>query len=385
MFSTSFVVPPHCACLQMRLARQACLPKLQRRQACLPTRQAQTDVILSAAQRSRNILGISKVSIIILFLSIGAITATAQNPDRGDTRVVVIADMNESYGSTHYDKYVDSTLVWVERWKPDAILTAGDHIAGQSLDLDEENLWAMWEAFDEIITKPIYDLGIPFGVTMGNHDASGSSTFDHEREIAESYWTDHPHHLDMVNDENYPFYYSLTVDDLFIISWDASYSEISEQELNWVVDQLGSSKADEASHRILTGHLPFFAVAEGRNLEGEILRNAHSLFESVRDAGLDIYISGHHHAYYPAKKDGVLLLSAGAIGSGPRPLLDSDLPARRTITIVDFFESDSSYTITTYDIEDGLKKIDPNELPEQIKGINNTITRYDLAPKDQVD
>lgn len=303
--------------------------------------------------------------------------ADAQNPDRGDTRIVVIADMNESYGSTHYDRYVDSSLVWIERWKPDAIITAGDHIAGQSLRLDEENIHEMWKAFEEIIARPVYELGIPFGITMGNHDASRSGTFNHERKIAEEYWTGRPHLLNMADGENYPFYYSFTVNELFVISWDASYSVISEKEREWIREQLNSDNARNASWRILTGHLPLYAVAEGRNRRGEILKDADELFEMLRDHKLDIYISGHHHAYYPAKKDGILLLSAGAIGSGPRPLLNSDLPPRRTITLFDFFENTGQYVITTFDLENDMEKITPDELPPVIEGINGSIKRYD--------
>ncbi|TVR16033.1 MAG: metallophosphoesterase [Balneolaceae bacterium] len=321
-----------------------------------------------------------KISSLILFICCTCFlqTTSAQNIDRGDTRMVIISDMNESYGSTHYDIFVDSTLVWIERWQPDAILTGGDFIAGQSLALDDQNIRDMWIAFEHYIAKPIREMGIPFGVTMGNHDASRSGTFNHEREIADEYWTTHPHNLHFIDGENYPFFYSFTVNDLFVMSWDASFSVISDEEIAWVAEQLQSEEAMQADHRILMGHLPLYAVAEGRNREGEILRDAGKLFNMLRDNGLDIYISGHHHAYYPAMKEGVLLLSAGAIGSGPRPLLGSDLPPARTITIIDFFHEESFYTITTYDIEHGLREIDHDELPKRIEGINGTIKRFDL-------
>lgn len=301
------------------------------------------------------------------------------DPQRGDTRIVVISDMNESYGSTHYAEYVDSSLAHIERWQPDAILTGGDQIAGQHLDLSEENIHAMWEAFDEVIATPVYEMGIPFGMTMGNHDASGSGSFDHERDIAEEYWTTAPSLLDVQDGEHLPFYFSFTVNDLFVISWDASAHEISEEELKWVARQLQSETAQQASRRILIGHLPLYAVAEGRNRRGELLSDADELFSMLKDNGLDMYISGHHHAYYPAMKEGVLLLSAGAIGSGPRPLLQSDLEPRRTITLLDFFDETGSYTITTYDLENRMKEIRPDELPESIEGINGVIQRYDLA------
>lgn len=317
-------------------------------------------------------------TIVFIFILAAVTIAEAQDPDRGDIRIVVISDMNESFGSTHYGEYVDSSLYLIERWQPDAILTGGDQIAGQSLDLEEENIYAMWDAFDEIIAQPIYDMGIPFGITMGNHDASGSGSFDHERDIAEEYFTQSPTHLNFHNRNHFPFYFSFSVEDLFVISWDASAHQISTEERDWVADQLNSDEARGASYRILIGHLPLYAVAEGRNRYGEILEDADELFELLKKNGLDIYISGHHHAYYPAKKEGVLLLSAGAIGSGPRPLIGSDLPPRRTITLIDFFEDSESFVITTYDPENEMEEILPEELPESIEGINGILHRYDL-------
>lgn len=315
------------------------------------------------------------ITLCILTFSCTAIYS--QSPERGDTRIVVISDMNESYGSTQYNRHVDTVLAYIEKWQPDAVLTAGDHIAGQNLGLGESTLYAMWNAFEAKIAGPLRDMDIPLGVTMGNHDASGSGSFDRERKIAKEFWSSRASLLNLTDGENFPFYYSFTVNDLFVLSWDASFHEIPIAQQRWLAGELQSEAARNASHRILIGHLPLYPTAVGRNRRGEILKNADQLFELIRDNGVDIYISGHHHAYYPAIKDGVLLLSSGAVGSGPRQLLGSDAPARRTLSIIDFSHDTGNYELKTYDIKNDMSIVLPEELPKLIQGINGTLTRFD--------
>jgi len=320
----------------------------------------------------------------LFFLLISAFFFTeivAQNAQHTpEMRIVLMADINESYGSTHYGEYVDCAMVWVERWQPDFILFAGDMIAGQSLALSEEEIRGMWAGFDETIGQPLRDMEIPFAFTLGNHDGSGSGNFDHERELAKEYWSPYKPELNYVNNEHFPFYYSFTFEDLFVISWDASNHIITEEEIEWIEQQLTQDAAKEASKRIMLGHLPLYAVAEGRNREGEILRDADDLFEMMKRNGVDYYFSGHHHAWYPAKKEGLKMIHSGAQGSGPRPLIGSDLPPRRTITLLERDFGSDRFSITTHDLENSMEVISPEELPKVIEGINGRIERYDYEP-----
>lgn len=299
------------------------------------------------------------------------------SPEEPDLRIVLMADINESYGSTHYGAYVDSAMVYVEKWKPDFILFAGDMIAGQSLALSEKEIRAMWTGFDDTIGRPLRDMKIPFAFTLGNHDGSGSGNFDHERELAKEYWSPHKPELNYVNNEHFPFYYSFKFEDLFVISWDASNHLITEEEIEWVDQQLSEDVAKHASKRIILGHLPLYAVAEGRNREGEILKDADQLFELMKRNNIDYYFSGHHHAWYPAEKKGLKMIHSGAQGSGPRPLIGSDLQPRRTITLLERANDSGKFNITTFDMENEMNVILPEELPPVIEGINGRIDRYD--------
>ena len=296
--------------------------------------------------------------------------------DMKSMKIVLMSDLNESYGSTHYGDYVDSTMAYVAKWKPDLVLFAGDMIAGQSLQLSESDIQAMWTGFDDTIGEPMRDLNIPFAFTLGNHDGSKSGNFEHERSLAKSYWSNRMPDLNYVSNEHFPFYYSFSHRDIFVISWDASGHIMSDEEIDWIQQQLSRGEAKNASLRLMLGHLPLYAVAEGRNRRGEVLKDADRLFELMTDHNVDYYFSGHHHAWYPAEKDGLRMIHSGAQGSGPRPLIGSDLPPRRTITLLERETGDTDFMITTFDMHNNMEIILPDELPPAIDGINGRIERY---------
>ncbi len=90
------------------------------------------------------------------------------------------------------------------------------------------------------------------------------------------------------------------------------------------------------------------------------------------------YISGHHHAYYPAHKGKLQLLHTGILGAGPRPLIAGNTPPRKTLTILDIrFDSPELTTYTTYDMRT-LKVIDQTLLPRFLAGHNGVILRRDV-------
>jgi hypothetical protein len=299
--------------------------------------------------------------------------------EKSSMKVMLMSDLNESYGSTHYGSYVDSAMAYVAKWQPDLVLFAGDMIAGQSLELSDSDILAMWTGFDETIGRPMRGMNIPFAFTLGNHDGSKSGNFDHERALAKGYWSTLQPDLSYVNKEHFPFYYSFQFNDIFVISWDASGYRISEEEVTWIEEQLSQDLAKNASIRIVLGHLPLFGVAKGRNRIGEVLNEADKLFEMMISHNVNYYFSGHHHAWYPAEKDGLRMIHSGAQGSGPRPLIGSDLPPRRTLTLLERETGSSGFNITTFDLQNSMNVISPNELPPFIEGINGRVARYDYS------
>lgn len=306
-------------------------------------------------------------------------------PIRGDVRIVVISDLNSQYGATTYEPEVDKAIALIPDWEPDLVLCGGDMIAGQKTTLTQSQIEAMWAAFDQHIAKPLRDAGIPFGFTIGNHDGSGALAQDKfiflsERELASAYWNNPKHNpgLEFVDPSGFPFYYTFTQRDVFYLVWDASTHIISPEQLTWVEKSLTSSIAQQAKMRIAIGHLPLYAVAVGRDNFGNFLANAEQLRSLLEQNQVHTYVSGHHHAYYPGKKGQLELLHAGALGGGPRKLLNSNLPPTKTLTVVDIDLNSKSTRYTTYDMKT-LSVIDIKILPRVIVAPNGKILRRDVS------
>lgn len=312
------------------------------------------------------------------------------NPPRKDIRIVVISDLNSAYGSTDYDPEVDKAVQLLPFWQPDLVVCSGDMVAGQNPALTPEQIRTMWQAFDQHVADPLRDQGVPYGFTIGNHDASSARgvndafLFSRERDLASAYWND-PNHdpgLEFLDRDDFPFFYTFKYDDIFFMAWDGSSSRIPTEKLAWVEQALASPAAQQAQARILLSHLPLYGVAVGRDEPGEVMDNAEQLRAMLERYNVHTYISGHHHAYYPGHRGKLQLLHTGILGSGPRPLIDSGLPTRKTLTVVDVdFADPDLTTYTTYDIQT-LATIAYDELPRFLAGHNGLVLRRDVTYED---
>jgi hypothetical protein len=306
---------------------------------------------------------------------------------RGDLRVVVVSDLNSSYGSTEYEPEVHRAVEMIrDVWRPDLVLAAGDLIAGQRPTLTDDNVRAMWAAFDSAVGRPLREAGIPFGFTLGNHDGSAFPAHARDRAFAVRHWRDSGHHpgLAFVDSANFPLFYSFERRGVFFLVWDASYAGTAEdgEMMRWVDGALGSERAQRARHRIVLGHLPLYAVAEGRNREGEVLQHPDSLRALLERHRVHTYISGHHHAYYPGRRGALELLHTGALGQGARQRIGDPAPPVQTVTVLDFFLAVDSVSYTTHAFRRGapprMEPVEITTLPAVIRGINGYVVRRDL-------
>ena len=122
------------------------------------------------------------------------------------------------------------------------------------------------------------------------------------------------------------------------------------------------------------GHLPLYAVAVGKNKFGDVLTETEKLQNLLEKYNVHLYISGHHHAYFPGYKGNLKLLHTGALGSGPRVLLNSNLPPRNTLTVLDINLEPNQSFYTTYDLKT-MRVVHLQELPEKITGLNGWVLR----------
>lgn len=319
------------------------------------------------------------------------------DPPRGDMRLVVISDLNSAYGSTTYDPEVTKAIQLMPFWQPDMVICSGDMVAGQKRTLSETQIQAMWAAFDATLAKPLRDAQIPYGFTLGNHDASSALgqnktfVFAKERDLAAAYWQDPRHDpgINFIDRQDFPFYYTFQLDDIFFLAWDGSSDYIPPAKLAWVEQALASPDAQRAKLRILLGHLPLYGVAIGRDKPGEVMRNADALRALLEKYDVHTYISGHQHAYYPGHRGELQLLHTGNLGSGSRALIDGDFPPGKTLTVLDiFFDRPEKTVYTTYNMQT-LEVIDHRQLPRFLLGHNGRVLRRDievsdLTPEEQV-
>lgn len=296
------------------------------------------------------------------------------DPSDEPIRIAVISDMNSAYGSTEYDSTVHATVDYIiDKVKPDLVLSGGDMIAGQKPDLSDERVRAMWQAFDEHIASRFRKAKIPFAFTIGNHDGSGHPPHQRDRELAEEYWKSPAHQPDLNwNDKaGFPFYYSFNLNDVHIAAWDASTASVPDSNLSWLKKEFDQNSSD-TDIRVLVGHLPLYGVAPERDTKGNVLENPQQMHSIMKELDVDLYISGHHHAFYPAYVDGVHFLHSGAIGSGPRELLQSDKPAIKAFTLLELYSKERRIRYTTYNVV-SWDRIPHSSLPDSIENRNGTI------------
>ncbi len=309
-------------------------------------------------------------------------------PQRGDIRLAVISDLNSNYGSTDYRPEVITGVNALPDWQPDLVICGGDMVAGQSLSLSANEIATMWTAFDEKIISPIRNAGLPFAVTVGNHDASsyqdkGQFVYVLDRQEATKYWKGHQPDTDLsfIEADGFPYYYSFQKNDIFYLIWDASSANVPPEQVAWADRALASPAAQNAKLRIVMGHLPLYAVSQRRDRPGEYLNQADALRQLLERHNVHTYISGHHHAYFPGKVGNLNTLNLGALGSGPKSLLATTTAPFQTLTIMDVFLETASTVYTTYNMNT-QQVVNPQALPRQIVGPNGRELRQDVSLSD---
>ena len=329
----------------------------------------------------RSLLAIAAAGIGNLMLPKALIAIRAGDLPKPDLKLGLFSDINSSYGSTNYIPAVKEGINLILSKKPDQVICAGDMIAAQKLGLSPAQLDAMWDSFYHQVLKPIRTAGQPFIFSLGNHDASSIKAtsgyqFEADRTAAIKFWQPQKEKLGLnyIDSNGFPFYYTALVNNIFWLIWDASSAEISDQQQNWVREQLASPIARKAKLRIALGHLPLRGISRGRDQPGEVLNQANQLQQILENGDIHAYISGHQHAYYPARLGRLDLIQLGAAGSGPRQLLMSNHPPRQSITFLDIYWQQREIVESSYQFP-GAKQINWDNLPNSLPSRNGPLMR----------
>ena len=293
---------------------------------------------------------------------------------RADLRIGLISDLNSSYGSTTYIPQVSQGLQQLLALQPQIMVCAGDMVAGQKPGLSSSQLDAMWEGFARTVLTPVRQAGVPLLVAVGNHD--GSPGFSADREALRRFWAPRRQALGLqfVDGANFPFHYSAFQNDVFWLVWDASSSQVPASQLAWARQQLASPRAQQAKLRLVVGHLPLFGVSQGRDRAGEVLDQSAAVLALLEAGRVQGYISGHQHAWFPARRGQLDLIQLGAMGSGPRRLLQGGIPPQQTYTTLDINWRNGSLRETTYAVGSG-QPVAWSRLPASLTGRAGAIER----------
>lgn len=275
--------------------------------------------------------GTLRLALLALFLGNGAAGADP-------LRIAVISDMNGSYGSTEYGPAVRDAVRAILDRRPDLVISTGDMIAGQrgGPKLTTPELDAMWVSFHAAVSDPFAEAGVPFLFTPGNHDASAYPGFEAERAAFADAFADRRPDLRLIDAVGWPFRIAASFHGVLLVGLDATTSgPLPAEDTAWL-DRILAGHA--ASHRtvILFGHLPLMPISQGR--ESDVLGDP-TLLALAQNAGVDLWLSGHQHAFYSGTADGILFVAQGALGNGPRKLIGERATSPQTLTWIEIAEN----------------------------------------------
>lgn len=304
----------------------------------------------------------------LLFWTIAALQAWAEG-----VRLAVISDLNGSYGSTDYSRNVHKAVETLIALSPDLVLSTGDMVAGQRRPvLSEDEIRAMWRSFHAAVTDPLARAGIPLAATPGNHDGSAYPGFEAERRIYEDEWRARRPDLKFVEDVSYPFFYAFDIGPARIVSIDATrvgpIDAYQMQALETVFEGAGPA-------RIVFSHMPLWPFTIER--ETEIIGDP-KLERLLERGGVDLHLSGHHHAYYPGHIEAFSVISQAELGGGPKRLIGAEQTGPKSITLLDVAQ-DGTIRVSALKGPDFLTPLDVRTLPEQLLTPERVIRRIDTV------
>ena len=285
--------------------------------------------------------------------------------------VIVISDLNGSYGSTQYSERVGAAVSRIIELDPDLVISTGDMVAGQRKPvLSEKDVLAMWRSFHSQVSNPLQKAGIPFVVTPGNHDASAYGGFEREREIFAREWRARKPQLNYLDDADYPFFYAFELEGIVFASLDAT----TLGPLSGGQNERIAGLSNDGNPIVTFSHLPLWPFAQQR--EKEIIGDP--LLERVYQAnGVVLHLSGHHHAYFPGWKDGVAYISQACLGGGSRKLIGEQRRSEHSFTQLTF-APDATFSVEALKAPDFRLAVENETLPSQIGSPKAVLQRLDL-------
>ena len=289
-------------------------------------------------------------------------------------KIVVISDINGSYGSTTYHKRVSKAVEAIIDLKPGLVISAGDMVAGQKQPLlDQAQLDRMWASFNQVVGDPLKEAGIDFIVSPGNHDASAFPDFELEQERFKAQWINRLPGLPLLEGSDWPRRYALWLGKTLIISIDGTRpGKLQKADLELLKTTL-ESEAPRAQSILVVSHLPQWPYAQGR--ENDIITDP-DLSALLAQHEVDFFISGHHHVFYPGIDDsGVKQLAVGPLGGNARKFVGQS--GREPFGFVVLDTCAEGYRVSAKKAPGFTEEIPFSSLPEKIMSKRGFLQRLD--------
>jgi 3',5'-cyclic AMP phosphodiesterase CpdA len=279
--------------------------------------------------------------------------------------IALISDLNGRYGSSSYDSRITAAIESLVRLKPELVICTGDMVAGQKQPrLDADWLDRMWRGFDLVVADPLGRAGIPLLVTPGNHDGSGFPEYTLERERFDAQWSSRKPELEMLAGSEWPRRYAARTGTVLLLAFDGTRpGTLPATELDFVARML-TSYGESASVTIVFSHLPMWPLTEGR--EHEILDDP-ALLSLLHRQGVDVYASGHHHAFFAGVDDaGMVHVGIGALGGNARAF--SGEKRRQPFSFAILTLAEDAVNITSRAAPGFLEPVPEADIPATISG-----------------
>ena len=230
---------------------------------------------------------------------------------------MLIADLNGRYGSSEYHARIAEAIEAIIALEPEAVVIAGDMIAGQVKPaLSNERIAAMWENFEQVVYRPLKEKGIEVLAVPGNHDASIYPAYSHERQAYEHFWRERaPGGIS--EDSQFPWYYSVTLRAGRFVGLDVTAPGALSDEQELFLGRHREGAKNDEQRLLVASHLPLYPIAVGRDEQ--------IFSSSLRPKPGEIWVSGHHHAFYAGlDTGGGLILGLPALGGNRRAWIGGD-------------------------------------------------------------
>lgn len=278
-------------------------------------------------------------------------------PQAPDTiRIAVISDINGSYGTVGYSPLVRTAVSDIVERKVDFVVSPGDLVAGQMQGLDYD---AMWKGFHYQIGDVFFDNDLEFIFAPGNHDASSYPGHETERAAYARAFEKRQPRAPLLMGSQFPFYYGVKIRDILVIALDINRPiKDNDPQLDWLETTLETQASTRLN--IVLGHLPLSPINLSQFVE---VAGSPRLLSILRKTPSTMYISGHHHIYYPGHIGELRTVSAPALGNGPRGLFGAPPIAGYVIIEV---PPHSPARVTSLVAPDFKRMVDIESLPRNI-------------------